>query len=278
MYNTTYTRRAWINPHRKVQRVRKIIHSPVIISNVYEVVKAFSEEYGRPLSDLEFELFNTIAMTEGNHFHMNYAAKQVKREDMAFTLRQMIKMFSVPLSEDDIAGWIYEIDQNCPDKFKVFPLDTESSEVHRKNKWLTRTEVFIATCGQQNNAGFQLFAWAAYKEGAYKAGQYSRANSQTADALITRWLYSNMRAMIDCERDDAGAVCLNEESSTLSEYPIAANSRVHVGDKDQWQEHANEDATIWNRPAPQPPKPNLSLSDKPIWNKPVDPKAPASPK
>lgn len=267
LIDTTYARRSWIDPHLKVQKVKKIIITPVTLSSVYEVVKAYSEEYGKPLSDLEFQLFNTIAITEGNHFHINYIVRQIKRSQLSFTLRKMIRMFSIPLTEDDIAGWIHEIDQNCTEKYKVFPLDTSSAEIHRKNKWLVRTEVLMATCGQPGNVGFQLFAWAAYKEGAYKPAQYSVENSETVDSLITRWLYANMRSMIDCERDDSKEICKNEESSTLSEFSISDKNIPHVNEGDQWKEHGNSDG-IFNSPDPseEVKKPNPDLSDKPVWN------------
>jgi len=267
LVNTTYTRRTWVDSHRKIQKVRKIIHTPVTISSVYEVVKAFSEEYGSPLSALEFELFNTIAITEGNHFHMKYLVRQVKRVDLPATLRKLIKIFSVGLCEDDIAGWIYQIDQNCAaDKFKVFPLDTSNVEVHRENKWLVRTEVLMATCGQEKNAGFQLFAWAAYKEGAYRPGQYSVENSHTVDGLVTRWLYANMRSMIDCERNNV-AQCDNEETSTLREFTLSRTERIHAAQDDKWQEHADGADGSSLSASESTNEPNQALSDKGVWNR-----------
>lgn len=266
LVNTTYTRRTWVDSHRKVQKVRKIIHTPVTIASVYEVVKAFSEEYGSPLSALEFELFNTIAITEGNHFHMKYLVRQVKRVDLPATLRKLIKIFSVPLCEDDIANWVYQIDQNCAaDKFKVFPLDTTDAEVHRENKWLIRTEILMATCGQEKNAGFQLFAWAAYKEGAYRPGQYSVENSHTVDGLVTRWIYANMRSMIDCERDNP-AQCDNEES-TLREFTLSRTQRLHAGEGDKWQEHADGANGSSLSASESTNEPNPALSDKAVWNR-----------
>jgi hypothetical protein len=266
LVNTTYTRRTWVDSHRKVQKVRKIIHTPVTIASVYEVVKAFSEEYGSPLSALEFQLFNTIAVTEGNHFHMRYAVRQIKRVELPATIRKLIKIFSVPLCEDDIAAWVNEIDQNCNDaKYKVFPLDTTNVEIHRENKWLIRTEVLMATCGQEKNAGFQLFAWAAHKEGAYRAGQYSVENSHTVDGLVTRWLYANMRSMIDCERTNV-AQCDNEESSTLSEFSLTRTERVHVAGGDRWQEHANGGAGA-TMESESTNEPNQAMSDKGVWNR-----------
>lgn len=266
LINTAYTRRSWIDPHLKVQRVRKIIHSSVKIDSVYEVVKAFSEEYGKPLSEIEFELFNSIAITEGNHFHMNYIARQIKSSELSSTLRKMAKMFSVPLSEDDLAGWAYEIAQNCSEKYKVLPLDTAATELHKLDKWRVRSEVLVATCGQPRNAGFQLFAWAAYKEGAYKPGQYSVQNSETVDSLITRWLYANMRSMVDCERDDSDLVCSNEESSTISEYSITDTPVPHARPGDKWQEHGSS-GNCPQGVVEKSNKPNLALSDKVVWNR-----------
>jgi hypothetical protein len=269
-YHSTTHRSLWKDSHIKVQKIRKIIHTKVPIQSVYTVVKAFSAEYGKPLSAIEFELFNAIAITEGNHFHMKYLVRQVKKDQLSNTLRRMMKIFSVPVGEGDIAAWEHEIAEKCSeDKHKTFPIETSSVEVHRQDKWLIRSEILMATCGHANNAGFQLFAWAAYKEGAYKVGQFSDANSQTVDGLVTRWLYTNMGNMVDCEKNVAEE-CTNEESSTLKEYSLSETAALHVSGDDKWQEHANGNPEGTFGSEASAGEPNKDLSNKPVWNSKVN--------
>ena len=86
LVNTIYSRKQWVDSHRKIQKVRKVFHTNIQIASVFDVIKQYSA--GAALSDLEFELFNAIAVTEGNHFHMKYAVRSIKREQLSATLRK----------------------------------------------------------------------------------------------------------------------------------------------------------------------------------------------
>lgn len=204
--NTTETRRVKVDTHRKIQRIRTILHTKHRITNVILVVKSFAAAYGKALSPVEFKQINTIITTDDNDFKMDYEIKQIRKANLDVTIRQLAKkMFTVSITEADFAHWENLIVKNCSNHYQVMALDTSSVEVHRPDLWTVKTEVLMATCGDASSPGYQLFAWAASKSGAYHKGQYSVSNSIVVDQLITRWLYSNMAAMVDCKAASAGS-------------------------------------------------------------------------
>ena len=197
--NTTETRRVKIDTHRKIQRVRTIIHTKHRIRNVIEVVKSFSDAYGKALSAAEFKLINTIITTDDNKFKMDYKIEQIRKVQLESALKQIARIFTLPISEADFDHWEYLISKDCGKHYQVIAPDTSSVEVHRSDLWIVKTEVIMATCGNASSPGYQIFGWSASKSGAYHKGQYSVANSKKVDELVTRWLYSNMSAMINCK-------------------------------------------------------------------------------
>jgi hypothetical protein len=198
---------------------------------------------------------------------MKYAIRQIKKEDLLETLKKMSKVFSAPPKDDEISAWVHEITENCPDKYKVFPINTADQEVQRPTKWVVKTEVLMATCGPDQR-GYQLFTWSAWKDGQYRAHQFSNANAKTVDGLITRWLYTNMNTMVDCQREDTE--CTIDERSVLEEYDIDMQPRLHIGSEDKWKEHKNEDGEGGKPAIGDKKEINLDNSDKPLWNKPHD--------
>ena len=226
--NTTYTRKYRTDHHKKIQKVKTIMHTKHRISNVIEVVKAFGAEYGKSLSSLEFKLLNAIIMTDENKFEMNYKIKQIKKAQLADALKRITSIFTVQVSDNDLLYWENMIVKNCSNHYQVMALDTSKVEVHRPDLWIVKTEVLMVTCGDASSPGYQLFAWSSSKTGAYHKGQYSIANSLKVDELITRWLYGNMYSMTNCK----GPVIPGSESSISSNHG-------GVGGKSTWREHVD---------------------------------------
>ena len=193
--NTTETRRVRVDSHKKIQKIKTIIRTQHKISDILVVVRAFAAVYGQALSAVEFKLLNTIIMTDANEIKFDYEIKQIWKNELRAELRELAKLFTVALTEQDFAHWEYLIARNCSQFHQVIALDTSSVEVHRPDSWVVKAEVLFATCGDHTSPGYQLFAWAASKSGSYHRNQYSVANSVTVDALVTRWLYSNMACM-----------------------------------------------------------------------------------
>lgn len=270
LVNISIIREHRIDKHRKVQKIKTIVHNKVKIDNVLEVVRSFGQEYGQELSSIELQLFNTIATTHGNEFQMQYAIKQIYSSDLDKTLRKISKMFTVQLDEDDYSDWVDAITNNCTDKFLVFPLNTTAVEVNRPDLWAVKTEVLMITCGSENNVGYQLFAWAASKTGSYQRSQYSAENGETVDKLMTRWLYANMNAMVDCKKDVVPSnECVDSETDTLSEFSTSESnlkSNLHVSPNAKWVEHADgaegEGFQAYEKTAPVLQGTNL---DKELW-------------
>jgi hypothetical protein len=243
LVNITIIREHRIDKHRKIQTIKTIIHNKVKIDNVLEVVRSFGQEYGQELSTIELELFNTIAITQGNDFQIQYATKQIYSSDLDKTLRKISKLFTVQLDEDDYSNWVDLITNNCTNKYQVFALNTSAVEVNRPDLWTVKTEVLLATCGSENNIGYQLFAWAASKTGSYHRNQYSAENGKTVHKLMTRWLYANMNAMVDCKKSVFPSnECADSETGALTEFSTSDSdpkSKLHASPEDKWIEHAD---------------------------------------
>lgn len=273
LVNVTVIREHRIDKHRKIQKIKAVVHSKVKIDSVLEVVRSFGTEYGHDLSPVELQLFNTIATTHGNEFHMQYIIRQIEHKDLDKTLRKIAKLFSVQLDEDDFAHWANLIAHNCPNKYHVFALNTTDVEINRPDLWTVKTEVLMATCGGENNVGYQLFGWSASKTGSYQRNQYSAENGETIDKLMTRWLYGNMRAMVDCDKSEMVTECELSETETLSQFEPSETSTppVHVNPGDEWQEHADggEGSSFTPYEKTPPTIPEESNPDVVIWEKTV---------
>jgi len=270
LVNISIIREHRIDKHRKVQKIKTIMHNKYKIDNVLEVVRNFGAEYGKELSALELQLFNTIATTHGNDFEMQYAIKQIKKDELDKTLRKVAKMFTVHLDEDDFSYWSDMITNKCTDKYQVFALDTSKVEINRPDLWTIKTEVLMATCGSPENVGYQIFAWAASKSGSYQRNQYSGENGETIDKLVTRWLYANMHSMVDCKRDVLASACVDSETCTLSEFSTSdtkEETKLHVSSEDQWVEHADGDKGEVGHPVKQENKelPEETNPDNQMW-------------
>ena len=189
-------------------------------------------------------------------------------------MRNFAKLYSSPLSEDDFASWENEIDQNCnQDKHKFFVLKTAPYEVQGKKKWVVKTEVLAATCGQPHNVGFQIFGWAAWKDGSYKAGQYSEANGITVSKMVKRWMFANMNSMVDCQRESLSE-CANFEDSELRESSLEEKVKIHVSSNDRWVEHANGELSASAlRVKEESHSLDEAKSDKKVWNVAVEKKS-----
>lgn len=217
LVNVTVTKKQKVDKHTKVQKVKRIIHSQYKISDALSIVKAYGQEVGQPLTKLELELFNTIGITNGNKFSMQYDVQQIKLDELRDTLRHLSKIFSVKLDEDDIQDWANQIETQCPEGYLAFPLDTTDLDNHRPDHWEVRTELLIVTCGNEDKTpvhGYQLFAWAAQKEGTFRKGQYSEPNAKTLQDLMRRWLFTNMQSMVDCSKDEVACAVISEYSAT----------------------------------------------------------------
>lgn len=244
LVNVVIVRNRKFENYRNVEQIKTIMHKLYQIDNVLEVVRNFGAEYGKPLSNLELSLFNTIALTHGGDFQMQYIIQQVKKADLGSVLRKTSKMFSVKLGEDDIALWWHQIVNSCTEKYQVFELHTSAVEVNRPDLWTFKTEVLMATCGGEDNAGFQIFAWSASKSGAYKAIQYSPENGETLRKLVIRWLYDNMHSMIDCQKGVA-TLCEITDSASLSQFEISDSKNdvtPHATNSELWNKNIDRNA------------------------------------
>lgn len=195
LVQVTVNRRHKVDKHKHIQKVHRFIHKNYTIADIHPVIVAFGAEFGKPLSELELELFNTLAVTDGNEFEMKYDVELARPDTLKRTLRSISSLFSVKLDEDDIADYSHMIAHSCPDGYLAFNLDTTPVEKHNRECWTLKTDLLLVTCGNEDKRpvkGYQMFAWSASKSGFYRHNMYSPENAATLKSLVTRWLYNNM--------------------------------------------------------------------------------------
>jgi hypothetical protein len=182
---------------KKVKRIKRFWSRRDKLDSVKYLALVMSDEFGSALNKRELELFNSIAITDGNEFESRYNYLQTPHETMDEVIRKALSIYKTHLPEPEVVKLIERV-KRCDDNAISEVIVSDDAEVHAEKAWTVVSQIFLATC-KKELPFVQVLTWYGKKSGSYKPGKFSVDNSKLVDVYITRFLLQQVGLMFSCK-------------------------------------------------------------------------------